>query len=315
MTTVLHHVPGVHDVGVAALALGVFDGVHLGHQALISDTVAHARQRGVASCVLTFDRDPDQVVTPESAAPQLCTLDDKLGLISALGPDAILVVPFDASTAALSPEDFLARVVLDACQPILCLVGHDFRFGRQATGDVSALRRFGIDHDFSVIAHDLVQAEGAPITSSRIRALVAAGEMAAAARLLGRPHRLRGTVVHGRALGHALGTPTANLDIDARFALPAPGVYAAWATVGGARHKAAVSVGIPPTFPDATCRLEAILVDFDGDLYGAEVTVEFVERLREQRAFDDLHELADSIRADAARAAEILGGHEPGPVL
>lgn len=308
MTAVLYHCSGQHDVGAAALALGVFDGVHLGHQALIADTVAHARDHGIASCVLTFDRDPDQVVTPDRAAPQLTTLDDKLELIAALGPDAILVVPFDEALAVLSPEEFLARVVLDACTPSVCLVGHDFRFGRDAAGTVDTLRGFGLVHGFAVVAHELLALEGATITSSRIRSLVAAGEVAAASRLLGRPHRMHGSVVHGRALGRALGTPTANLDVDARFALPAPGVYAAWTTVPAGRYRSAVSVGTAPTFPDATCVLEAFLIGFEGDLYGDEVTVEFIERLRDQRAFHDFDSLGAAIAADAVRAREILGG-------
>lgn len=312
MTAILHHRPGVHDVGAAAVALGVFDGVHVGHQALIRETIAHAGRRGVASCVLTFDCDPDQVVTPERAAPQLTTLEDKLDLIASLGPDAVLVVPFDRALAALSPEEFLSEVVFDACQPAVCIVGRDFRFGHLAQGTVDTLAELGAGHGFEVIAYDLVVADDAPVTSSRIRALIASGKVAAAARLLGRPHRLHGTVVHGRALGREIGTPTANLDVDARFALPAPGVYVAWATVPAGRYRAAASVGVPPTFPDATCRLEALLIGFNGDLYGAPLTLEFVERLRDQRVFPDTGSLAEAITRDAERAAELLGDG-PGP--
>ncbi|MDZ4166489.1 MAG: bifunctional riboflavin kinase/FAD synthetase [Coriobacteriia bacterium] len=306
MTVVIRHEPGVHDVGAAAIALGVFDGVHRGHQALITEAIAQAGRRGVASCVLTFDRDPDQIVTPERAAPQLMTLDDKLDLIASLGPDAILVVPFDRALAALSPGAFLDEVVLDACRPVVCVVGRDFRFGHRAEGTVDSLATLGVRHGFEVVAYDLVVAEGEPVTSSRIRTLVGAGDVATAALLLGRPHRLHGTVIRGRGLGRTLGTPTANLDVDARFALPAPGVYAARATVPAGRFTAAVSVGVPPTFPDATCELEAMLVGFDGDLYGAEIMLEFVERLRDQRAFPDTGSLARAIGRDARRAAALL---------
>ena len=311
MTIVLHHRPGVHDVGAAALALGVFDGVHLGHQALIADTIERAAERGVASCVLTFDRDPDQVVSPASAAPQLVPLADKLALISTLGPDAILVVRFDESLARLNPERFLTDVVLDACRPSVCVVGLDFRFGSQASGDVDTLRTLGATHGFVVVAHDLVTIGDAPVTSSRIRALVAQGQVREAARLLGRPHRLHGTVVRGRGLGRTIGTPTANLDVDSRFALPAPGVYAAWATVPAGSFAAAVSVGVPPTFPSATCVLEAFLLDFDDDLYGADVTVEFIERIRPQRVFPDTSSLAAAIAADGAQTRAILKNRRP----
>lgn len=307
MTVILHHRPGVHDVGAAALALGVFDGVHTGHQALITDMIARAAEHGVASCVLTFDRDPDQVVTPESAAPQLTTLDDKLTFIAELGPDAVLVVPFDERLAGMSPERFLHDVVLDACRPTVCVVGIDFRFGSRAAGDIGTLRSFGAVHDFTVLGHELIAEGGAPVTSSRIRRLVSDGQVAAAARLLGRPHRLRGTVVHGRGLGREIGAPTANLDVDPRFALPAAGVYAAWADTHAGRFAAAVSVGVPPTFPDATCVLEAFLLDFHGDLYGTGIVLEFVEHIREQRPFPDTASLASAIAADGQTARQILG--------
>lgn len=308
MTVVLHHRPGIHDVGAAALALGVFDGVHRGHQALITDMIGRAEHHGVASCVLTFDRDPDQVVTPDRAAPQLTTLDDKLALIAELGPDAILVVPFDERLAGMDPERFLHDVVLDACRPTVCVVGTDFRFGRHAAGDIDTLRSFGAIHDFTVVAHELVTDDGAPVTSSRVRGLVDRGEVAAAARLLGRPHRLYGTVVRGRGLGRQIGAPTANLDVDPHFALPAPGVYAAWADTPVGRFASAVSVGVPPTFPDATCVLEAFLLDYDGDLYGAEVAVSFVERIRSQRRFPDTASLSSAIAADGETARRILAG-------
>jgi riboflavin kinase/FMN adenylyltransferase len=308
MTRVLFHEPGVHDVGRAVLAIGVFDGVHIGHRALIGHALELATARHASSVVLTFDRDPDQVVQPHSASPQLTTLDDKLALLETLKPDAILVVGFDEATAALSPEGFLNDVVLDTCSPVACVVGQDFRFGARASGDVSTLRSFGAKSGFDVVAYDLVHIGDRAVTSSRIRRSIASGDVGEAATLLGRPHLLRGTVEHGRGLGRAIGVPTANLDIAAHFALPAPGVYASWATVRGMRYPAAVSVGVAPTFPEATCLLEAHLIGFNGDLYGALVTVEFVERLREQRAFPDNESLASAIRADIDRASEILAG-------
>lgn len=308
MTEILHHVHGVHDIGASVIAIGVFDGVHRGHQTLVRDAVDTARRWGVASVVLTFDRDPDQVVTPGRAAPQLTTLEDKLELLAALGPDVLLVVPFDAALAALTPDRFAEDVLLDAADPVACMVGYDFRFGAGASGDVDTLVDIGARDGFEVVTHPLVRIGGEVVTSTRIRKLVAEGRVAEAAELLGRPHRLHGIVTHGRGAGRALGTPTANLEVDVRFALPAPGVYAGWADVPSGRFPAAISTGIPPTFPEATCPLEAHLVGFAGELYGMPMTIQFVERLRDQRAFSDTAELQAAIHADVARVSELLHG-------
>ncbi|MBN2840155.1 MAG: bifunctional riboflavin kinase/FAD synthetase [Coriobacteriia bacterium] len=307
MTSVMTHATGRHEIGPAVIAIGVFDGVHLGHQQLITDTIALAREKRCTSCVLTFDRDPDQVVTPTHPAPQLTSLAEKLKLISTLGPDAILVVPFDEWLASLAPDDFCIDVLLDAAEPVACVVGFDFRFGTNASGDADMLRQLGSHHGFQVVTHPLVHHDGAPITSTRIRGLVAAGDVEQAATLLGRNHRLDGVVERGKGLGREIGVPTANLQIGAEFALPAPGVYAGWATVAGERHPAAISVGVAPTFPDATCVLEAHLIDFEGDLYGSTVTVEFARRLRDQRAFDSSESLAAAILADVGKARALLG--------
>lgn len=295
-------------MGPAVIAIGVFDGVHLGHQTLVRDAIAIARQRNVASCVLTFDRDPDQVVTPGQAAPQLTSLEDKIALIRAIGPDAILVVPFDEWLASLTPADFCADVLLDAAEPVACVVGYDFRFGARASGDANTLRELGDFFGFDVVTHPLVRSGGEVVTSTRIRGLVADGKVAEAAELLGRPHRLRGVVVHGRGAGRDLGTPTANLDVDARFALPAGGVYAGWATTASGRYPAAISTGLPPMFPSATCVLEAHLLGFGGDLYGQPMMLEFVERLRDQHSFESSVELSAAIAQDVARVSALLGG-------
>jgi riboflavin kinase/FMN adenylyltransferase len=294
------------NLGPACVAIGVFDGVHIGHQALVRDMIAIARERNSAACVLTFDRDPDQVVTPLHAARQLTTLEDKISCLSDLGPDVILIVPFDDWLASLTPDDFCIDVLRDAAEPVACVVGYDFRFGTHASGDADTLRALGSLHGFQVITHPLIHADGAPVTSTRIRALVAQGDVAAAAALLGRPHRLRCEVVHGKRIGHELGTPTANLTVGHEFAVPATGVYAGWATVGGERYPAAISVGVPPTFPDATCDLEAHLIGFTGDLYGQEMVLEFVERVREQRSFPSRDALAQAIADDVARIAALL---------
>jgi riboflavin kinase/FMN adenylyltransferase len=292
-------------LGRAVAAVGVFDGVHVGHQALVRDAVALARSSGVASVVITFDRDPDQVVSPLSASPQLLDLDQKLSLLSELGPDAIAVMPFTPALAATPPLVFLDEVLLDAITPTSVVVGYDFRFGHRAEGDVDALVRYGADHGFTVVAHNLVSADGEPITSTRVRALVGAGDVEAAARLLGRSHRVRGTVHHGRGAGAGIGFATANLSVDTFAALPAPGVYAGRVEIAGTYHPAAISVGAPPSFPDARDDFEVHVLDYDGDLYGAGLVVEFLQRLRDQRAFDDVTDLTAAIAADIAAVRRV----------
>jgi riboflavin kinase/FMN adenylyltransferase len=299
--------PDMPSIGPACAAVGVFDGVHVGHQALIRDAVRIASAEECVSVVVTFDKDPDQVVSPTAATAQLLDLEDKLSLIAELGPDAILVVPFDARVAAMAPLVFLDSVILTALRPVGLIVGYDFRFGHRAEGDVDTLVRYGRSHAFTVVAHDLVSVDGEPVTSTRIRGLVASGDVAGAAVLLGRPHRVKGDVVHGRAAGAGLGAPTANLAVGPFAAMPADGVYAGRVHVDGVAYGAGVSVGVPPTFPDSTAELEAHLIDYRGDLYGRSVTVEFVQRLRSQTAFPSEGDLAKAIAADLDRVRGIVG--------
>lgn len=305
MTRILTWEPGCGPMGRVVVSLGAFDGVHVGHQTLIRDAVALARERAVASAVVTFDRDPDRVVDPDNAAPQLLELDDKLAFIAELGPDVVLVVPFTETLARTSPEDFLDTLLLRAFEPVAAVVGFDFRFGARAAGDLETLTAFGARHGFQVLGHPLVRAAGEPVTSTRIRALIASGDVATAARLLGRPHRLTGSVVHGRSRGADLGARTANLAVPSHVARPADGVYAGRATLEGIRFPAAISVGFPPTFPDAVGDLEAHLIGFEGDLYGRELTVEFLQWLRGLATFGAVSELAEAIAGDIAAARRL----------
>jgi riboflavin kinase/FMN adenylyltransferase len=287
------------------VAIGVFDGVHVGHQALVRDTVALAHAEHVRSVVVTFDRDPDQVVSPTTAMAQLLDLDDKLSLLASQGSDVVLVVPFTESLAATPPLVFLDKVLLETMTPVAVAVGRDFRFGHRAEGDVDALIRYGAAHGFDVLAHALVRDDEGPVTSTRIRRLIESGDVAKAALLLGRPHRIRGTVVRGRGEGAELDAPTANLATAPFAALPAHGVYAGQVELDGATYAAAISVGRAPTFPEATAELEVHLVGFRGDLYGRNMTVELLEYLRPQKSFDTPAELSAAIRADIARSRTI----------
>jgi riboflavin kinase / FMN adenylyltransferase len=306
MSRVVTWEPDSPSLPRSVVAIGVFDGVHLGHQAILAETVAEAGAHSAASVAITFDRDPDQVVTPETAAPQLLTLDDKLAFIGDCGIDTVLVVPFTAAIAALSPTTFLDSVVAPAVDVASVRVGSDFRFGAKAGGDLNTLRTWAESRGIVVTGQKLLTVDDAPVTSTRIRGLVAAGDIVAAAGLLGRAHRVTGTVVRGREVGRQLGFPTANLSPVPFAALPGDGVYAGRALLrDGSAWPAAISVGTPPTFPEARDHLEVHLISFEGDLYDSTLTLEFLARLRDQRAFADVTELSDAIRADVARAADI----------
>ena len=308
MTAVVRWEPDIEPLGRCVVAIGVFDGVHVGHQALVGDAVRLARANGVRCVVLTFDRDPDQVVSPETAMPQLLDLDDKLNLLAQQGADVVLVVPFTERLAATAPLVFLDEVLLETMVPVAVAVGRDFRFWHRAEGDVDVLVRYGAAHGFEVIAHDLVSDAGGPITSTRIRHLVETGDVAGASALLGRPHRVRGVVVRGRGEGAALDAPTANMVTAPFAALPAHGVYAGRVEIDGRTYPAAVSVGVPPSFPDATAEFEAHVIGFDGDLYGRTLTLELLAFLRPQRRFTDNAVLANAIHADIAKVRRIVGG-------
>lgn len=303
--------PSAGPLGAAFVAMGVFDGVHLGHQALLADTVLRAREHDVLAVALTFDRDPDQVVTPDAAAPQLLSLDDKLQFMEAIGLDAILVIPFCMRLASMEPDRFLDDVLTAAVEPCGVLVGYDFRFGLHASGTVSTLEAYGARADFEVFAHDLVSVNGAPVTSTRIRGLIADGDVRTAAVLLGRHHRLTGRVMHGRGEGAPLlGVPTANVQPRMYAALPADGVYAGYAWVGGERLRGAISVGLAPSFPAARDRLEAHIVGWTGDLYAKDVTLEFVDRIRAQDVFADPEALAQRIHEDIEVVERLLADRE-----
>lgn len=295
-------------LGSAAVALGVFDGVHVGHQALLGQTAAAASASGVTAVALTFDRDPDQVVDPGNAAPQLLDLDDKLEFVCERGMDAVLLVPFTKDVADMPPRRFLEAVLTATMAPRAAFVGEDFRFGAGASGSVDTLAEYGRERDFEVYALPLTCRDGAPVTSTRIRAMVAAGEVARAAELLGREHRVSGKVVRGRGAGRSVSVPTANIQPRPYAALPADGVYAGWVETGGSVFPAAVSCGVAPSFIEADARLEAHLIGYEGDLYGERVRVSFVERLRELIAFGSPGELRETVLGDVERVRSVLGG-------
>jgi len=294
----------------SAVTIGAYDGVHLGHRHVLGILREMAAARDAESVVVTFDRHPAVVVRPDSAPPQLTDLDQKLELLASTGVDTTLVVTFDTARANETAEDFVTEVLVEALGAKAVVVGRDFHFGHGRKGNVALLAEMGADHGFDTVGIALeADAGGEPVSSTRIRGLVANGDVAGAARLLGRWHQVRGVVERGDGrCGTELGFPTANVALPPGLALPAEGVYAClYERPDGTRCRAAVSFGRRPTFyEDASPLLEAYLLDFEGDLYGEPARVSFVERLRGDERFDSVEALVAQMHADVARTAAVL---------
>jgi riboflavin kinase/FMN adenylyltransferase len=291
-----------------AVALGTFDGVHLGHRALIAEVVARGRELGVRASVATFDPMPLEVLRPGEAPPRLSSLEQRATLIAEQEPDELLVVRFDAALAALEPASFVKETLVDAMGAVWVVIGENFRFGHGAAGDVALLRALGDVHGFGVSAVPLQRVDGERVSSSWIRELVSQGEVDHAARLLGRDPWLEGIVERGDARGRALGVPTANLAVDPSSVRPARGVYAGFAVLpdGGPRVPSAISVGWNPTFGEGRpITVEAHLLDFSGDLYDQQLRLEFRQFLRHELRFDSVDELIARMQLDIQRTREL----------
>jgi riboflavin kinase / FMN adenylyltransferase len=312
----LDAVPG--GWGRSVVTIGVFDGVHRGHQQILGHAVKKARAMGVPAVVVTFDPHPSEVVRPGSHPAVLTEPSRKADLIAGLGVDALCVIPFTLEFSRLSAEAFAHDMLVDTLHASLLVVGENFRFGHKAAGDVTLLHRLGRRFGFAVEAAPLVAEDDTVFSSTYIRALIAAGDVAAAASVLGRPHRLEGVVVRGDQRGRELGFPTANLMSGPYAAVPADGIYAAHVKWGHgdnpiavereAARMSAVSVGTNPTFSGRERRVEAFILDFDGDIYGERFVIDFVERLREQRTYTELAPLIKQIDDDVARTRALLSG-------
>jgi len=295
----------------SAVTIGAYDGVHLGHRHVLGLLQDMARARGLETVVLTFDRHPASVVRPESAPLLLTDLEQKLELLAEVGIDRTVVLTFDPARANESAEDFVDEVLVGALKARLVVVGRDFHFGHLRQGNVALLSDMGSREGFDTVGVVLEDdSSGEPVSSTRIRKLVAAGDVRGAARLLGRPHEVRGQVVRGDGRGGAaLGLPTANLAVPPEIALPAEGIYACtYRRPDGAVYRAAASYGRRPTFyaEGALPLLEAHLIGFTGDLYGEEGQLAFVERLRGEERFDSVEALVAQMRADVERADAVL---------
>jgi len=305
----------LEGVTATALSIGAYDGVHLGHRAVLSEVCRRAAELGVQSAVVTFDRHPAEVVRPESAPRLLTDLDQKLELLAASGIDLTVVVRFDQDRAAEPADDFVRRVLVDLLRARLVVVGEDFHFGHRRQGNVALLEEMGRELGFEVLGHHLVGPDGADaldeatVSSTAIRRALVEGRLDDANLMLGRPHEMRGPVVGGDRRGRQIGFPTANVAIRPRMLYPADGIYAGrLRRPTGEWLPSAVYVGHRPTFYDneAATVLEVHCLGWTGDLYDEEVAVTFVERLRGDVRFDSVEELASQLQIDCDDASAAL---------
>ena len=303
----LEKVPG------SVATIGVFDGVHLGHQLVIGKVLEQARQRGLVSTVITFDRSPREVLDPSFRPQLLTTLEEKSDIIASLGVDQLVVLPFTREMASLSAWDFMQQVLSDQLHVKVLFTGYDNRFGHDRTEGFDDYVRYGEQLGMQVLRGDVELMDGGSlaVSSSEIRRLLAdEGRVELMPRYLTRCYVLRGRVMPGEHIGHKIGYPTANLEPeDAGKLIPAAGVYAVWAKLEGEQspRAAMMNIGMRPTFDGHRQTLEVNILGFDGNLYGQTVQVAFVERLRDERKFDSPEALAAQVEQDRDRVNEILG--------
>jgi riboflavin kinase/FMN adenylyltransferase len=287
------------------LAIGFFDGVHLGHQQVIRQTISDARQYEALAVAVTFDTHPSTVVAPTRVPPLIYSLQQKLRVIESQGVDGLLLIHFDRAFSMLSGEDFIRGLARDFGRLQSLCVGSAFTFGHKRAGNVALLKTLGAGLHFTVHGLEAVSLGGKKVSSTLVRERIAAGDLDVAGQMLGRAWALSGKVVPGDRLGHELGFPTANIEVTG-LALPPGGVYAAQAQTGGRFYRAAVNIGTRPTLrnPAPVLRVEAHLLDFTGDLYGQELEFVFREKLRDEQKFSSLDELKAQIARDIVETAK-----------
>ena len=307
---------GALGAGGASVVIGTFDGVHLGHQRLIGAGVARARAGGWVPACVTWDRHPTQTLAPSKVPLLVTTPARRQELLAALGLEALVVLAFDESFRTWAPERFVTEVLVDGLGARAVGVGRGFKFGHRAGGDTVLLERLGERLGFRMETQDLLVVEGSPVSSTRVRAAIAAADLAGARRLLGRPWDVDGVVLRGDRRGTSLGYPTANIELDPSLAQPPSGVYAGRARTGGEWSTAAVNVGVNPTFASEAPvrpRLEAHLIGFSGDLYGRPVRVELWERLRDEIRFGSVDDLVAQMGRDVLATQKVVQGSPMGP--
>ena len=285
-------------LGAAVCACGLFDGVHLGHQYLIEKTLADAIAHKAKSWIITFDCDPEEILHPDTPCHKLLSNEDRINMLSCTGVDGVLVIPFTQDSARLEPHEFCEAVLKPTLTMLSLHVGLDFRYGARGQGTVQTLDTWMCRNSGRLVAHELLNHGENPVTATRIRDLLAKGEVDLANQLLTRPFFLKGTVVAGRGVGRSMGTPTANLKPELPAVTLGEGVYGGYAFVAGTRYRAAISIGAASTFDVSVPSIEPYLLDFDGDLYDQDLCISFLERLRSMKTFASVRELKNAIDVD-----------------
>lgn len=301
----------------SAVALGFFDGVHLGHQAVIGKAVQIAREHGFSNLAFTMKNHPRSLLK-ESPPALINTFEERLELLCSTGVDQVVWTDFDEAFAGLTPREFVEKVLSGKLRAVAVAAGLDYRFGAGAAGDIRMLAGFGLDLGFKVFAVEPIFFGRRRISSTSLRELIAAGEVKTVLSLMGRPFSIRGPVIKGDGRGRTLGFPTANLAFPEEKVIPSEGVYAAWAALRSSRFPAAVSIGIRPTFRGLSSVLEAHLFNFSGDIYKEELTLFFVEKIRSQKKFKSPEDLSLQIGRDVGTVRKVLAEHPEGmnsPVL
>jgi riboflavin kinase/FMN adenylyltransferase len=292
--------------GRCVVTIGVFDGVHRGHQEMIRHALRRARAAMLPLVLITFDPHPSEVVRPGSHPPVLTPVRRKAELVESLGVDAFFVLPFTTELSRMPPDEFVHVVLVEKLHAAAIVVGDNFRFGHKAAGDLDLLRTLGTRFGFSTEGVGMLRDDDVTLSSTFVRSSIDAGDVSQAEKALGRPHRIDGIVVRGEGRGRQLGYPTANVHTDRHIAIPADGIYAGWALLRGKRLEAAISVGTNPTFEGRQRTVEAYILDFDEDIYGVELGVEFVERLRGMEKFDSVEDLITQMGVDVEKTRERL---------
>jgi riboflavin kinase / FMN adenylyltransferase len=298
--------------GDSVVTIGEFDGVHCGHQSIVARAAQLGRERGLPVVVVTFDPHPDEVIRPGSHPPILSSARRRAELLAGLGVDAVCVLPFTLEFSRLDPDEFVRAVLVERLHAAAVVVGEDFKFGHKAAGDVQLIGKLGEKYEYTTEGLPLLDRDGVTISSTAVRELLAAGDVAGAAKLLGRPHRVEGIVVRGHQRGRQLGFPTANVESPPHTAIPADGVYAGWLAIldevgqETRRWPAAISIGTNPTFDGTVQTVEAYaLAPHDLDLYGVHAAIDFGARLRGTLRFDSIEALVEQMHLDVAQTREL----------
>ncbi len=292
----------IHD---SVVTIGNFDGVHRGHREIFRHLTACAVQRGLQSVVVTFEPHPLKVLAADAVPPMITTFDQKIALIGSAGVDYLVIVPFTVEFSRMTADDFVRDMLCDSLGMRHIIIGHDYAFGKGREGNFQTLARIGPERGFTLEDMQPVGEAGVVFSSSLARRMIAAGDMEGASVILGRYHMISGTVVHGRDIGHSIGFPTANIATRNEL-LPPDGVYAVMVALDGSLVKGACSIGLNPTFEGGTRALEVFMLDYADQIYGHEIAVCFVQRLRDIQKFAGVSELVDAISRDVLHTREIL---------